>query len=141
MTTLSFGLELSCYRNRLLNTTKSSIFKEKILMPLPLLVAAAIAKKKKAKRFKKAIVLKTIIHKKSAVKSKLIACTIANKKKNVSPLEKVMKIRAKAKLTKNIASTLAKSATSYKNGNKQKATGYFMEAAFTGISACASQKR
>jgi hypothetical protein len=111
-------------------------------MPLSLVIATAIAKKKKAKCIKTAKTLKIIAHKKSVVKSKLVACKIAKHRKNTaSPIEKVMKIRAKAKFVKNTANILEKGATSFKNGNKRKAAGYFLEAALAGMAKCASEKK
>ncbi|MEM6686868.1 MAG: hypothetical protein AAF617_13875 [Bacteroidota bacterium] len=102
-------------------------------MSVPILLAKAIVKKKKVKCLKTAIAIKTIIHKKKAIKSKAICCAFASKSnKKASPIKKVMKLRAKAKQMQGVFTTVEKGITAYKNDDKKKAAKYFLKAAVAG---------
>lgn len=110
-------------------------------MSIPILLATAIAKKKKSKFIKTVLVAKAISKKKKVVKSKAICCLLASKTKNKAAIEKVMKLRTKAKQMKNVLSKVEKGVSAYKNDRKKQAAGYFLEASLIGIRTCASDRR
>ncbi|MEM6718999.1 MAG: hypothetical protein AAF611_06785 [Bacteroidota bacterium] len=110
-------------------------------MSVTILLAKAIAKKKKSKCIKTAIAAKAIAHKKKAMKSKAICCALASKtKKKTSSIEKVMKLRAKAQQMQSVFTKVEKGVAALKNDNKKRAAGYFIEASLIGIRACTAQK-
>ncbi|AXG71021.1 hypothetical protein KORDIASMS9_03276 [Kordia sp. SMS9] len=85
-------------------------------MIVPLLLATAVAKKRKSLRVKKLIKANIIAKKAICVQKKVAVCVIAKKMKSstASPIEKFTKARKKAMQLKKAYNTLEKSAKTYK---------------------------